>query len=457
MNSPPQRGQQRVYRMISSHCVFAILCIAISAAVQPPVPAERGQSESLDAAIELAKETPAAELVRARPAITREYLRSAGWMSTRQRALALQRFESTAPICAALDKICLKNDRIYAQALFYVLGVVKDPQSIVWLRKRLNDEDAGPCLDAWLDGWLFHYGGRSGVHPNVVARWLTEHDRWATFLTERIALEKTSKRRMRLLRAMARNLTIEATIERFRKLEAAEFLSDKERLFVQAHLYRYGQSIDEQLLAQAIKRLRCSTNVRWLPLLVSAELPHELFLPWIIEIHRDRPGPESTDVSADGLWSSSPLGRLREITLEPSIERADEWQAWYEKHRGETHRDWAGAVWSRSVAMVNREPANIDKVPFAWRRPLLVEDRDVIEQMKVWVTHECCHEVLARWICQLWTAENAAELRPIALHILSVSGERLPTYRWRLETLGVIDGPNSTWQAFVIRTCRGPS
>lgn len=349
--------------------------------------------------------------------------------------LMILRFEATSVICDEIDRVESAPNEAYLAGLYRLLGTVRDPATIPWLRQKESGAQAAYMYDAWLGPWTVPSYLASSGSVYMQWAWLEERDKWATVFRDLTSKQTDNRRRLRLLTAMATCFHDDATVAFFVRREREVTSQPREVLLVQTYLWSHGKAVDGNLLQQAIDRL--SKEDGEVPsLLAHAEvMRHEKFVPWLIELWEHAPKYRE---SADSV--------LRGITfaLTGSGEFED-WREWYERYGHDGREKWLRRAMDEVLADPKRGAGLLSTEQYNW-----AGDIALAPFVAQWIGIDDLADEVPFWVCSMAYPQNLERLKPLAKKWLESQALSQPKRRDRcLVEFGLLGGPKETWAQHV--------
>lgn len=307
---------------------------------------------------EAVHESPEA-LIRALESSDRQYLFDMHGNARRElRKLMEARFSATRHITSAiqrLEKSTVEEDQELAAALFHVLGFVKDPAAIGWLRNRWHSTVKSTVMEHWLQAWQDRprgYGG-SPVQGYGEWRWLSGRERWiATFIDASLKPTLAGDRLaiMQILSGFD-DKSVRIYFERLRSTS----LEPEEVLIVEGYVSAHGGRTHDSQIEAAIDKLSVDPG-KHLFLIDTAEFfRHKAFIPFLISIIESPVKPPGRSVS----WR--PEEQLELITFALGLRGKKAWQDWYRVHGSRSREDWYEMALESFRRELARNPSAAEK------------------------------------------------------------------------------------------------
>lgn len=318
-------------------------------------------------------------------------------------ALMVQRFAATKTVMRAIDR--MREDASLEpvrKALLRVLGFVKDPASIDWLR-ALRRADAQRFYGDYVPWWTDRFDGYGSW------KWLTGREPWIAFWIAAFDDERSPERRIDLLNVLDQfdDASVVAFFQK-RRIEATE---PKEILLVESYLDMHDVPADGERVTKAIAALRDTPgNVEFL-VTSARRLRHEAFLPFLVD-HADWTHPNYSPPSYEAQRA------LQEITLACHREGALVWRFWFLVHGREGRDAWRRSAIEpfRAQLASNRADAakRFETLVFCWHDIALLD----VAQNEL-APYPEFHDSLVGWLNRTYTHHYHERLRPLAMRIAS--------------------------------------
>jgi hypothetical protein len=345
--------------------------------------------------------------------------------------LMIIRFAATQRICTELDSTDRAKLPDYVEALYDVLGFVKDPGSIGWLEKGFKGERAGELNALYMRRWRTFLRGADCED----VRWVEGSAQWSAFFRRLLEHEVDPERRIETLRAMQGWLHDPDTLAFFESQECSRAVRGHELLIAQAYLHQHGRSIDAVRLRATIDELKGTPQGAELLLEFADEIRHEAFVPWLVSVA----GPKTYE---EGVGSVQWV--LEEITFRRDVSGHDEWEAWYAGHGTEGRHVWINEAVREFLQLLAADPtkanAFLERAVYRWKDVMLLPYVDEL------LKHKVIHNELVGWINLTYRPYWREELRPVAERIIAESGNDLDCQaEYLLKGLDFLDPGNTTW------------
>ncbi len=384
-------------------------------AVQPPIAGARATEDWATRVVEL-RGVPDGFSVEGRPGAA-------------TRHLIAGRFEATAATMHEVDSAVQANPR----RLWIVLGIVKDPATIPWLREKLDASTSHRELiyTAWLGPWQSGRAGTQYTSRYLTYKWLSQADRdlWRPFLIELYRRAADESERLACLRAIANCFHDPSTIGFFKRLEQAA--NGRELSVAQSYLYDHGEPINEAKLRDWIDALRGDEKGRAILCYHARGLRHETFVPALIELLATR----SHDAA---------LSALQRITFETDVRTKRQWEAWWKVHGQESRAEWiqtAARKLERVIEADPRKAAEQRAIDWHWQFP------ELAPQVERWLKFKELHPQIGIWIVRSYREHDRGVLSRMAEQLRSESWNALwPGTRKELGDLELLPGAVRTWE-----------
>lgn len=328
-------------------------------------------------------------------------------------ALMVLRFGATKDVMRAIDRMSGKAPLAPVRAaLLRVLGFVKDPASIGWLR-ALRRSDAQRFYSDYVPWWSERFEGYGSWE------WLTGRKQWIAFWFASFDDERSPERRFELLNVLYQ--FDDADVIAFfgkRRLAATE---PKEILLVESYLDGHDVPADGDRLTRALTALRDTPANDEFLIAAARRLRHEAFVPFLVEIP-DRTLPHIYPPSDEAQRA------LQAITFECELHSALLWQLWYVGHGRERRDAWQRRAVDAFRTVLASDPAEaatrFEKLVYCWNDIALL--RFMQDEI---APHAAFHDTLAGWINLTYRDFYRERLRPLAVR---VGARRCGRYRGRV-------------------------
>lgn len=289
----------------------------------------------------------------------------------------------TSAVCEEIDSAEPSKYPAYREALYYVLSRVKDPGSIPWLQKRIASTNRLEVSELWLNRWSIQY--LRGAEPNELRQIRSPSD-WSEFFTNWFNAETNSHIKFQLIKALHSSLYDPSALQFLVALENRPELEDHELLVTQVALQKRGRPINVKKLEQAIAHLSKTDGARKLLLDVAEDMPHEAFVPWLLEIVDERPMEEYGNAQ----WA------LERITFRRDVLGKTAWLRWLADNGKKTRQQWADQASSELISLAATNVASAysftDKAMYRWKDPIMVR---TIEKL---IVYKELHRPIVGWI-----------------------------------------------------------
>jgi hypothetical protein len=378
------------------------------------------------------------DLFRSDPDVLRDYHGNA---NNRLQCLMVLRFSATDAITTAIDQ--LESDpkhEALTQALYRVLGFVKDPASIPWLRTKLASPRRAQVLDHWLYEWQSFVGIGFGNNEGFGNwPWLTGREHWIALMKEIHAESEDAVSRLIVLNVL-KGFDDHDVRAYFREVSAADRSSD-EWLLAHAYLVQHGDRPDTRRIEWAISALAGDPVHRDLLLGTADALRHEAFVPYLID---------TWDVARPNVMPASYDSRimLEKVTYAVGPDSAQAWRTWFEAHGNRTRDDWVNEALASFRALRERDAAAariaFDQLTYRWN------DAAALPLIRELLDDPAYHSRLAGWLNMTYTPHLREQLTPIA-NVLTARPHQLEDWaRDLLRTRGFLPSPTpETWEDHV--------
>lgn len=319
----------------------------------------------------------------------------------RLQQLMVLRFDATAAVMQAIDR--LEGDRRQAKlraALYDVLGFVKDPASIDWLRTKVySDTDAfyRDYLPAWR-GTIDGFGSWE---------WLTGRNRWIAFWREAFDGETLPERRIELLCVLCQfdDPSVVSFFETRRSLAS----DPKEVLLTESYLDSHDVRADDKRVQWAVDSLARSPGNRDFLITMARHLRHKAFVSYLVD------NADAQEPNAFPPYYHAERA-LQAITFECAMHGKVAWQRWYAAHGQEDRHQWTERATSAFREKLARNPVaaanEFDHVVYCWNEIALLP---FVETELA--RHTELHSAIAGWINLTYTDAYRERLRPLAERI----------------------------------------
>lgn len=350
-------------------------------------------------------------------------------------SLMVLRFGATNDVMHDIDRI--KGDSHHASlraALFGVLGFVKDPASIEWLReKRRSDTDS--FYRDYLPQWRVRLDGFGGW------QWLTGRDRWIAFWLEVLQQESSPDRRVDLLSVLGQ--FDDASVLSFFRARRIAATDPKEVLLVESYLDAHAWPANGDRVVWAVGALRGSPKNNDFLISIAAGLRHEAFVPFLVGVS------DKAESNAFPPYYTAERG-LQTITFQCNLHGKAAWQVWYAAHDREGRAGWMGSAvdaFRTELAQSPKEAArHFQKLAYCWNEISMLA---FVEGTLA--PHAEFHSAIAAWINLTYSDFYRERLRPLAERI-GAGGHLEDWARLLLQERGYVSGRrNDIWVEAVER------
>jgi len=313
--------------------------------------------------------------------------------------LMILRFEATQAIMESIDRMDGDPTRAALQsALYGVLGFVKDPASIDWLRGKLRSDQAEAFYRHYLPTWQTRLDGFGSWE------WLTGRDKWIAFWRDAFDAERSPERRAELLCVLCH--FDDASVVMFFEGRRTAATDPKEALIVESYLDAHDIAADDKRVQWAVDSLTSSqVNLEFL-ISMARGLRHQAFVPFLVGIS-DIVDPNTTP-------AYYPAERaLQPITFECNMHGKVAWQRWFTTHGKEGRRAWTQRDLNAFHETLARNTADavkeFDHRVYCWNEIALLPfiESDLLP-------HAEFHSDIAGWINLTYTDFYRERLRPLA-------------------------------------------
>jgi hypothetical protein len=348
--------------------------------------------------------------------------------------LMIKRFCATPEVMRSIDRLERDERNIdLIAALYNVLGFVKDPASIDWLKNKLAGGSANFVYGHWLPRWQDSADGYGAWE------WLEGRDRWIQFFISTFEATSDACQRTELLKALAG--FDDASVVAFFGKQRGAVLDSREFVMVETYTWTHSGSMDEHRIERAIDALaRDHTN--WQFLVERAyELRSSAFVPFLIEIV-DREAH-----SRESLWDAQ--GALEKITFRTDVQGKVHWQRWFTTNGGAGREAWlVSAIESMRRLIREDEEAALrffEKAVYRW------DDVAFLPFIREEVLNRpAFRDYVAAWINLAYQPEYRSKLEPIARKLAEQAAALSPWARDLLINRDFLPGrPKGTWREHV--------
>lgn len=315
--------------------------------------------------------------------------------------LMMLRFDATAAVMAAIDR--LEGDPREAQlvqALYSVLGVVKDPESVAWLREKLRTQQRlvrNHYMPHWRDS-LDGYGSWE---------WLQGRQRWVEFWISAGNSEVSARTRYLLLDVLS-GFDDPAVVRHFLEQRDRD-LGPKATLEVEAYLSAHGHAADGARIQAAILKLAGKPGSTDFLSGVATELRDAAFVPYLISV---------TDVPSANTYPARfpAVDALQAITFELSPMTQQEWRDWYATHGSAGRQAWMDRALDAFRLLMRADEdaalARFEKAVYRWNDIAVLRfiESELVLRPKF-------HSAIAGWINLTYSPTLRTRLEPLARQI----------------------------------------
>lgn len=294
--------------------------------------------------------------------------------------LILRRFDATAALTARLDE---RKDSIDPSRAghFFALGLIKDPESIEWIRAWLKERPRREEVMCWLAGWT-HLGGACFDDFALLRgrRAWCELFRWWIDA----ALKEDVPREWLSYAVMIATFYFhdDTMSQHLGRIEQAD-LSLIELAWVHRYAAIHGSFEDDVSLSAGLQHAtECEA---WDEVCSAARVLRDpVFVPYLIDILENENVPEH-----------KPLAALGEITFEWGLKAPAEWRAWWSEHRETERSEWlVRAVRTRKWGEMSC--ISVEDIPE--RYLTAVCDCSLIGAVEDLAGEPACTDFVRRWI-----------------------------------------------------------
>lgn len=350
-----------------------------------------------------------------------------------QRLMVL-RFDATAAVIAAVDRLESNPRRAQlVQALYAVLGVVKDPESIAWLREKLRTQ---PRLvrDHYMPHWRDSFDGYGSWE------WLQGRQRWVEFWISAGNAALSPRTRYPVLDVLS-GFDDPPVVRHFLEQRERD-LGPKATLAVEAYLSAHGHPTDAARIQSAIRKLAGKPGSAEYLSAVATEMRDATFVPYLISV---------TDVPSAYTYPTRYPARdaLQAITFDLAPKTQQEWRDWYAAHGSGGRQVWIDRALDafRLLLRADEDAAlqRFDDAVYCWNDIAIVTfiESELVSRPKF-------HSAIAGWINLTYSAALRARLEPLARQI-SADPEALEDWaRNLLQGRGFLPSDRvDSWETYV--------
>lgn len=351
-----------------------------------------------------------------------------------QRLMVL-RFGATDEVTRGIDRMDGEANLASARsALFSVLGFVKDPAAIQWLRELLHSNPESFYRD-YLPFWR---GRRDGYGS---WEWLTGRDRWIAFWLEAFQEERSPERRVDLLCVLCQ--FDDAKVVSFFAARRTEAKDPKEVLVVESYLSAHGVPANDARVVWAVDALRRAPKNTDFLISIAGSFRHEAFVPFLVDVS------DKTEPNSYPPYHAAERD-LQGITFECTLHGKPAWQRWYVAHGKENRAAWTLSAVDTLRADLARNPKQaaqrFDKLIHCWDEIAMLPFVEA-----TLAPHAEFHSAIAGWINLTYSDFDRERLRPLAERI-GTDRHIEPWARRLLEERGYASGSlKPTWADSVQR------
>jgi hypothetical protein len=380
--------------------------------------------------------TPTQIIARLKPGESRNPLFDMHGNANRDlQSLMVLRFGATNDIVHGIDR--MEGDSHFASvraALFGVLGFVKDPASIKWLREKRRS-DAESFYRDYLPAWKGRLDGFGGWE------WLTGRDQWIAFWLEAFHEERSPERRIDLLCVLCQ--FDDASVVSFFRARRVEVTDPKEVLLVESYLDAHALPANDERVAWAVDELRRSPKNNDFLISMAHRLRHEAFVPFLVGISdKAEPNTFPPYYAAER--------DLQAITFECELHGKVAWQSWYAARGKEGRAGWTRSAVDAFRAKLASNPKEaakrFEKLVYCWNEIAMLPFME--DEL---APHPEFHCEIAGWINLTYSDFDRECLRPLAKRI-GADGHIEDWARRLLQERGyMVDLHKDTWAEAVAR------
>lgn len=279
--------------------------------------------------------------------------------ATRQlQALMKMRAAASAEIESEIDKLQVEgNNPKLAAALYHVIGFVKDPGTINWLGQELAAGHKDGFYNSVLPQW---FGANQEYYSKSFP--IEGREKWLHFLQEIYAKEADSGKREQVLIALS-NFD-DDVVSKFFEDVRNKTSHPREALYGERYAADHGGVASLERISVAIEELSSNQENRQFLIDMAQSFKHEAFVPFLISVIDDRPGPCSCALTTYAQRA------LSGITFMTGLKGKRSWQAWYSKHASVGRIGWRDEVITsmRHTLARNRAQARkkFEKGVYSW-------------------------------------------------------------------------------------------
>ena len=326
-----------------------------------------------------------------------------GELATLERAGA----RATKAVCAEIDRSGPERRR-YVIALYFVLGNVKDPDSIDWLRAKLQTSSSEYVYGAWIGSWIPKTGSWCSQAHRAI-RTIQDPDRWLPFLAELYDRAPDSSSRTRVLELLARCFHSAVAIRFFEELADRPGIEPRLLLAVDEYLLEHERTISVGKLQACIAELDRSGDG-------AATVRHEAMVPWLLR--RLQAKPDEDEDEEEYIECA-----LQNVTFQ-RLKGREAWTQWYEQNKDRRRGEWVASALDEFELMLARDPSSASGVLWdvMWDYPA------VAGRVEQWLNVRKLHPAIARWLVTNYHPYWRSKLRPIAERIGRESWTELDWY-----------------------------
>ncbi len=337
------------------------------------------------------------------------------------------RYEATRSICALLDRT--RNVDEQAADLFYVLGFVHDPTTIIWLESKLREPQRPLIQNYWLKGWC-----DSLIRP-IGSAWLDEPDRWSELMISIFDSKHNINGRELILTAPSGGADPKVVAIYVRAIESSETPFD-EIVTLAERLGEDGVSVAEMrrvtaAIAAVLESPGSARAVDWSPTIPCQDAVKRLVAAL------------DEDPTNEGVQRA-----LVRLTFAFDTQGPAQWRRWYAEEGARSRAEWGLRAFRSIDGLVDADPrraAQLLASQWWWNI-----ETPMCAYLERWATVAEVRPAIIGFLTGPPALRRPIRvcLQRVADAILQSSGElpngTLKAFRW----YGYI-GPEKTWQDFV--------
>lgn len=302
---------------------------------------------------------------------------SHGWPASALTTLMEARFAATPALLTALEELDRESwngeetQAHYRRALYYVLGMVKDPAAIPWLLSRTTGTGRAEVYDTWLPTW--HRGVRG---PEFAERaWLENELAWGGVFRALATNADTPERRLVALEVLQQWFHDAATVSFFEAARSDIGATAEQRLTIESFFERNGLPVDDARVQVVVDELGVTEAGRRRLWRHSRRMRHEAFVPWLMSL-----------LETERFEEFHPWFALEDITLQTELSSAREWRAWWARCGERGPDGWVAAFFARLAVAYDRDPWNarylLGRAAYkSWGNPRIADHLDEIARL----------------------------------------------------------------------------